>query len=148
LKLRFARRRVIEGVDFDDPQKRKEPWLARVALTPEERNQVVACVFGNQATAQEVFSGDFDFFDNQFPGFAEVPIEWWDVIDDSGVRYQLWLFGVDGGVLVDAGTVNEVAHILQFGFDGDQALADALADAQKLAVKDHPESELASIDFV
>lgn len=124
------------------------------ALSAVERAQLVACVrrcFGTEGPldVEGIFAPDRDR-DTEEAEFADMPIEWWDVVDDDDrARYQLWLYHVDCGSLFEAGESIVLADVIQFGFvwsenrEAWRALADAHGDACGL----YPDSMLASVDL-
>ena len=152
--LRFTRMRQIPAVeDYDS----KKPWVGNIQLNPVERAQLVHIVrlFDDSLDEKTILTAPYKTF-AQLNGIAEVPLEWWDVVDDAGKpRYQLWIYCVDGAQLFDAGTTHSVAYVSQFafwgeGYDGTKpgSLADLLAKGQEAAVEAHPECELSQIAFI
>jgi hypothetical protein len=72
--------------------------------------------------------------------------ERWDVLDGIVPRYQVWITGVDSGVVFHARSNVVVGDIIQFGFACNDLVAwQALADA-KLPERAHS-SSLSMIDF-
>jgi hypothetical protein len=116
-------------------------------LTDVDRRQLVAAVssvYGAEGlTVDAFFAGESD---DETDEVRHLPIEWWDVVDASGVPvYQLWLCHVDCGTLFAAGSTDEAAYVAQFhvhDFAGDGA---ALESARVAAVARHPGSMLASL---
>ncbi len=148
--LAFVRKRRVDGVeDYDDPT----PWLAHLSLAPDERAQLIHVIrlLDPSLDEQRIMTGSFRTF-AKANGVAEVPLEWWDVEDARGVRYQLWLYCADGGQLFEAGTTNSVAYVAQGAFwtkDGAPSTLGAELDAAKRAAKKAIRgSELAGVAFV
>jgi hypothetical protein len=140
MKLAFTNRRVIPAIDWRDESKRSAPWLAAVKLDAKTKKQLIECVFCAKKmgySAKQILAGDYDFFQRAYPGFAECPIECWDVVDaKKKPRYQLWLSAADSGSLVEAGTTKTIANIIQCGFESkDAELCKSLAEAQAAAKK-------------
>jgi hypothetical protein len=128
--------------------------VAPAALSAVEREQLCACVqrcFGapGPLSVEGIFAPDRDRGTDEAE-FADMPVEWWDVVDDDDrARYQLWLYHVDCGSLFEAGEARVLADVIQFGFtwpenpEAWRALADAHGDACGL----YPDSMLASMDL-
>jgi hypothetical protein len=152
MKLAFANRRVIPAIDWRDESARKAPWLASLKLDAKTKKQLVDCVFCAKkmgVSSKQIFAGDYDFFQRTYPGFAECPIDCWDVVDaKKKARYQLWLCAADSGALVAAGTSKTIATIIQCGFDSkDAELCRSLAEAQASAKAKREIGQLASVSF-
>jgi hypothetical protein len=154
-ELKFVRpRRIEEVTDYES----SEPWLADIepSLSAAERAQLVYVIqlFDPSLDEAAIFSGSYSRFANG-NGIAEVPIEWWDIEDETGtVRHQLWLCCADAGFLFTTGTTTlvEGANIARCAFYGDGwqdgrpgSLAALLDAAQRSVAED---TELAGIAFV
>lgn len=144
MSLRFANRRYVPALDYTDPVRRNGPWLDENLVSGGIKKQLVMLVggsIGGERSEAELFSGGYE----TFGGFCEIPLEWWDVVDDEGkVRYQLWLFGGDSGVLFVHDTTDIAGAICQCGFESDDATLTAeLAEACKVARQTYPDSQLA-----
>ena len=134
MNLRFGNRRRIEGVDYRDPVATARSWLNRDQLSPNDQAQILNNLLSlgehKDLTEDDIWNGDHEFSDHHFDGLAETPIEGWDVVDASSsiVRFQLWIGWVDGGVLVESGTTNEVGDegIVQGYWHGDPEFGEAL----------------------
>ncbi len=82
------------------------------------------------------------------PGsFAFYGLELWDVVDERGtVRFEVWVFGADAGVVFRAGTTDVVGDIASFAFASEDDLAWAAlakADGSEIPAK----SPLRLVDF-
>jgi len=135
-RLHLTARRFVPGVDYEDEAACQRPWLADAPFSPVDRTQLLRAIFmiddREGMTPDDVWNGDFEFFQRHFDGMAEVPIEGWDLVDDDGVaRYQLWLAFVDHGKLLHAGTTDLVDQegIIQGYWHGDESLGGALQAA-------------------
>jgi len=147
--LRFVDPHRVEGVPLDDPAARVRPWLGGLALAPVARDQLLAVArrFDPALTAEAVFGGDLAAFATA-DGLAELPLEWWTVEDEAGPRYRLWLGRADAGFLFAWEGRSPLGAIVGCTFEGDGALAAALAEAQRPVRDAHPFSELARVIFV
>jgi hypothetical protein len=126
-------------------------------VSKKEREQLVGIIkkaFGLEKKSfdfAEIVSGESK--EELLAETAQTPIEWWDVVDEKKkVLYQLWIYHVDCGSLVVAGTTKRVASVIQFGFgvevkDPDKKLARAMEAAHADLRKRCPKSELAGMDF-
>jgi hypothetical protein len=119
-----------------------------------ERAQLVACAGrGSDVvfTVEELFSPGF-----AGPGdrawiaeTAEVPVEWWDVVEDGEPRFRLWLMRADCGFLVRAGTTTIVGDAPQAGsaWEGFDEWApeqrSSFAASHRRRARELPHSELA-----
>src|SRR5688572_21332421 len=115
-------------------------------LAPHEVTQAVVAGerwTGERHDAESLFGGP-----QRGPGaFAFYGLELWDVVDERGtVRFEVWVFGTDAGVVFRAGTTDVVGDIASFAF----ASADDVAWAT-LAKADGSEiparSPLRLVDF-
>jgi hypothetical protein len=148
MTLRFVNPRRVEPAASG-------PWLARVELSPVERAQLVNLVrrFDPTLTEDEIFAADASVFARRCSGMSECPIEWWEVADEGGVRYRLWICCADCGYLFDAGSTTQIAPVNRFAFYGEgwegrsgpESLAERLEAAQREVDK---KTELSKIDFV
>jgi hypothetical protein len=145
--LRFRLRHRLAPIDPGDVEARRRPWLRQLALDDEERRHLVRCVFGAEAVVDEIFGGDFRFFQQRFTGFAEGPVEWWDISAGATRRYELFLFGADGGVLLAAGEARALGTVTGRAWQGDIVLALLLGHAQPAAIAEWPHSLIARVDF-
>jgi hypothetical protein len=150
MNLSLRNRRFIPGVhiDFKDPVARKVPWLDAKLFSESDTVQLrelVADYHGKRLTDEELLSGGYDTFTD----VCEVPLEWWDVADETGnVRFQLWVYCVDSGALFTHGTGDVVGNICQGGFQSDdEELGAALEDAVDKVKREHPDSEVAAGGF-
>jgi hypothetical protein len=155
MTLHFANRRRIAPIGYHDEQHRKIPWLRDISFTPNDRLQLLHCVFRrfvleSEYSDDQIFLGDANFFGEEcWGGIAECPIEWWDVIDNENkALYQIWLYNADSGVCIQAGTTDIVAEITQSIFFGEESLGRELAVAQQVIHQQAPETELARIIFM
>jgi hypothetical protein len=157
--LRFANKRVIEAVDYDDPVARARPWLSNIELDPTERAQLLEIFsrFDPSLSEADVCGGTYDTL-ARYNGMPECPIEWWDVIDDATERiaHRVWVYAADCGMVyegtttVHTGPINRSAFYGE-GWEGDVgpgSLAERLEAAQKAMGKAGPGSELAGVAFV
>jgi hypothetical protein len=145
MSLHFTNRRFVPALDYTDPVACKGPWLDAKLVSGGIRKQLVMIVggsIGGKRSEAELFSGGYD----TFSGFCEVPLEWWDVVDDEGkARYQLWLFGSDSGVLFVHNTTEMVGYVVQCGFESDGIdieIEEELARAYKRCRKKYPKTYL------
>ena len=145
MALRFTRRRTIPPAQSGSDR----PWLDGVELGHLDRAQLLAVLqwFQPELNEAEMLAGTADFYLENVPSIAEVPVEWWDVGDE----FQLWLCNADSGYLFDAGTTNRRAGIVQWAFDLDRELPEAtriaIREEAARAVAEHPGSLLASVEF-
>ncbi|MBN2494532.1 MAG: hypothetical protein JXR96_08085 [Deltaproteobacteria bacterium] len=109
------------------------------------RETDVATVSELVSQAERLFEGAEDILEAVQGG----PVEWWDVVEAGVVRYQVWLYGVDSGVVFEAGTTKQVAHVAQFALwcEEDLRLWKALAVAHRELKAGCPESDLARMAF-
>jgi len=153
--LTLTNLRQIDAVDFGDADFRSKPWLDAAWLTEIDRAQLVQNVLSLREGAEDTISNvTYDGLKKLgLSGFAEVPIEWWDLLGpDGAVVYQLILCLGDSGVLVEVGTTKEVGEegIVQGYWHGDAELAAQLESAQAAlkARREAPGSMIHSITFV
>lgn len=156
-QLDIVNGRLILPSDMKRRSKDERTLIEPASLTKQERDQLVAVLanaFGLEPksfTFDDVFSGKSN--SEELRTTAATPIELWDVIDEEKkLRYQLFTYHVDCGSLVEAGTANCLASIIQFSFgvevkDPNHELARAMEAAHAALRKRCPKSELASMSF-
>jgi len=147
MNLSLANRRFVPGldIDFKDPVARKKPWLTPGLFSEEDAGQLREMVeqyqgSGKDLTDAALLSGGYDTFGE----IAEVPLECWDVVDETGqVRYQLWVYCGESGALFNAGTNEAVGQICQGGFESeDDSIGPALERALEGIKEAHPDAEV------
>ena len=145
--LRFTRRRVLWNGDDG------EQWPRDLAVDDADVPQLVAILrlFGADVREADLRSKSAkDVFVGGSVGLKEVPIEAWDVEDDTGrVRYQLWTYYADGGALFDAGTTKQRGVISQCEFHDHDIGDDAedLETARDAVEDDDLDCDLAGVSF-
>lgn len=121
-----------------------------------ERAQLVACA-GRGAdvvfTLEELFQPDFAARGDDHAWIAEtaeVPIEWWDVVDEGRGLYRFVILRVDCGFLLRAGTTEIIADAPQCGssWEGLESWSASerkeFSEAHRRCAAENPRSQIAS----
>ena len=158
--LAFTHRREIPELPYATPETRSVPALTpyRAAMSEIDRMQLTAIVRRFEpsiADEDAVFAMTYGSIGAHLRGFFECPTEWWDVLEDGQLTYQLWLYSADCGVLFAANTTDEVAPINRFAFYGEGwegtapgSLAEQLEQAQRALPPTMPRTAVAGVAFV
>jgi hypothetical protein len=130
MKLIFANPRRVAPCKYKNAKSRALPWLDESQFTPSDKKQLIQIMknyLSGKLTTKKVFAATY----KELGDACTVPIEWWDIVDESGqVRYQLWIYMVDSGRIFVAGTSRVVADIVRFELQSSNAeLRDELASA-------------------
>lgn len=146
----FSNQRQIPAGSYE----KSTPWLDNIELSELDLEQLITILhlMGSQITTPQVLHGDARFFYDYAQSFAETPVEWWNIVDETTKPcFQLWLCCADSGFLFDAGTAKIRAGVTQWSFDIDNQLSLALrkeiSKAAGLAVENSKKSLLAMVDF-
>jgi hypothetical protein len=152
MALHLTNRRYVEPQDSRDPAALQKPWLKKEMFTdPATKLQLFAVAegwLGYGQTDATVFSANHQ----AFGGASEIPIEYWDIADDTGrIVFQLWLFDCGSGTLFADGTDRIAAVVCDYGFETTDAelasempatLASDLAIAWQAVSNESPHSVL------
>jgi Zn ribbon nucleic-acid-binding protein len=125
-------------------------------LTAIEHRQVVRCLGPPRTSLTRVddlmndlpnaFEGDEDILEH----IEGAPVEQWDVLDAVGARVlDVWIWGVDCGVVFTVNTTDQIAYVAQFALwcDEDRPTWRALSIAHADVRSRYPGSELARMSF-
>lgn len=147
---------------MDDHGYADVPYLADAArdLATNEREQLAAIIRRwepSLATDKMALAVRYPSMPGPLHAIAECPIEWWDVLDDGALRYRIWLFAADSGLVFEGDTtklvpgeqINRGAYYGD-GWEGTKpgSLAEQFEHAQRAVKSSHPTSELAHVAFV
>ncbi len=152
---------LVHRLEPPEERERDDVWFERFSLGDDEWAQLLEAVLlpiDPSFTAEKLRTGKAsEIFVGPLEGFDLTPIECWDVVDRSEeVLYQLWLFDPSHGVLLEAGSTNEVgrvdwnvfrAHAEKLELHSEHELCQALRHGQVKVRAKHPQSDLCEIRF-
>lgn len=141
MQLRLIRKRYVPGLEPGATQ----PWFDGHSLEQTDVEQLGSIAVGwalrfpPDEAAHRVLKGGYEEHLEHFDELGTVPLEQWDVLGRDQQQYQLWLYGVDAGVLFRAGTTEVVGEMCQNHWDpysrAPHGLGEVLESARLAAVE-------------